>query len=553
MFSNNSLHQVGIRSVHGVPGDYNLVALDYLSSNGLQWVGNCNELNAGYAADGYARVKGISALITTFGVGELSALNAIAGSYAEYVPVIHIVGTPSTVSQANGMLLHHTLGNGDFKVFENMSGGISCVVANLKDPMTSADLVDHAIRECYVQSRPVYIALPTDIVTKKVEGQRLTTPLDLEYPPNRQDQEDYAVATVLKHLQEAQKPVILVDACAIRHRALDETRELVAKSGLPTFVAPMGKGAIDETLPNYGGVYAGDGSHPDVRHAVETSDLVLSIGAIKSDFNTAGFTYHTSQLNSIDFHSNYVQVRYSEFRGCRMNGVLRKVAAQLGKINVSPAPPVRRPLPESKTSDPTITHEWLWPRFADFVREDDIIISETGTSGYGIWEVPFKKGVQGISQILWGSIGYAFGSVQGAALAGVETGKKRTLLFTGEGSFQLTAQELSTIIRLKLHPILFIICNHGYTIERFIHGMDAQYNDIGDWKYLDLPAALGAPRGAYQSYQLKTKDDVVKFLSDKEAGEPNMLKVVEIHMPKDDAPIPLKMTAEASAKNNAKQ
>ena len=103
-----------------------MVALDYLPKNGLQWVGNCNELNAGYAADGYARVKGISAMITTFGVGELSALNAIAGSYAEYVPVIHIVGTPSTISQANGMLLHHTLGNGDFKVFENgeLSGAI---------------------------------------------------------------------------------------------------------------------------------------------------------------------------------------------------------------------------------------------------------------------------------------------------------------------------------------------------------------------------------------------------------------------------------------------
>lgn len=104
------LHEVGIRSVHGVPGDYNLVALDYLQQCGLTWVGNCNELNAGYAADGYARIKGISAIVTTFGVGELSTLNAIAGSFAEYVPVVHIVGTPSTISQANGMLLHHTLG-----------------------------------------------------------------------------------------------------------------------------------------------------------------------------------------------------------------------------------------------------------------------------------------------------------------------------------------------------------------------------------------------------------------------------------------------------------
>ena len=547
------LHEVGIRSVHGVPGDYNLVALDYLPKHGLKWVGNCNELNAGYAADGYARVKGIGALITTFGVGELSALNAIAGSYAEYVPVIHIVGTPSTVSQANGMLLHHTLGNGDFRVFENMSANISCVVANLRDPMNAAELIDHAVRECYLQSRPAYVALPTDMVTKKVEGERLKTPLDLHYSENNPEQEDYAVEAILKHLHQAQKPVILVDACAIRHRALDETYELITKSKLPTFVAPMGKGAVDESLPNYGGVYAGDGSSAEVRDAVETSDLILSIGAIKSDFNTAGFSYHTSQLNMIEFHSNYVQIKYSEFRGLRMNGVLKKVASQVRREQVPKPPNVHKALPTSAPGDQRITHEWMWPRFSDFVKEDDIIVSETGTSGYGIWEVLFKKGVQGISQILWGSIGYACGSTQGAALAGVESGKRRTVLFTGEGSFQLTAQELSTIVRLKLKPILFIICNQGYTIERFIHGMESEYNDVGDWKYTELPSTLGAPAGSYKTYRLKTKDDVLNFLGNREAEKGDELKIVEIHMPKDDAPLALKMTAEASAKNNAKQ
>ena len=205
-----------------MPGDYNLVALDYLPNAGLEWVGNCNELNAGYAADGYARIKGIAALVTTFGVGELSALNAIAGSYAEYVPVVHIVGTPSTLSQADGMLLHHTLGNGDFKVFGYMSTNISCTTAHLHDPSNAAELIDHAIRQCYLNSRPVYVALPTDIVTKKVEGDRLKTPIDLRYPENDPDQEDYAVSVVLKHLHEAKNSVILVDACAIRHRALDE-------------------------------------------------------------------------------------------------------------------------------------------------------------------------------------------------------------------------------------------------------------------------------------------------------------------------------------------
>lgn len=292
----------------------------------------------GYAADGYARIKGISALITTFGVGELSAVNAIAGAYSEYVPIVHIVGYPSTKSQKNGMLLHHTLGNGDFTVFANMSRQISCAVSMLNDVHEAATLIDDAIQECYLQSRPVYISLPTDIVQKKVDGDRLKTPLNLEYPPNDLAKEDYVVDVVLRYLHAAKNPVILVDARAIRHRALEETHKFIKKSGMPTFVAPMGKGAVDETLPNYGGVYAGDGSNAGVRERVEASDLVLSIGAIKSDFNTAGFTYRISQLNTIDFHSYLVKVRYSEYPGVRMNGVLKKVAEKLGKLNIESGP-----------------------------------------------------------------------------------------------------------------------------------------------------------------------------------------------------------------------
>jgi pyruvate decarboxylase len=152
------------------------------------------------------------------------------------------------------------------------------------------------------------------------------------------------VDVVLKALHAAKNPVILVDACAIRHRALKETHDFIKKSGLPTFVAPMGKGAVDETLPNYGGVYAGDGSNAGVRERVEASDLVLSIGAIKSDFNTAGFTYRISQLNTIDFHSYHCKVRYSEYPGVRMNGVLKKVTEKMGKLSVESGPSPSKPV-----------------------------------------------------------------------------------------------------------------------------------------------------------------------------------------------------------------
>jgi pyruvate decarboxylase len=550
------LQQVGVESIHGVPGDYNLVALDYIPKVGLRWVGNCNELNAGYAADGYARVKGISAIVTTFGVGELSAVNAIAGAYSEYVPIVHIVGYPSTLSQKNGALLHHTLGNGDFTVFSRMSKEISCAVSMLNNQHEAAVLIDNAIRECILKSRPVYISLPSDMVQKKIDGDRLNIPLDLEYPPNDQEAEDYVVDVVLKSLRAAKNPVIVVDGCAIRHRALKETHELVKKSGIPTFVAPMGKGAVDETLPNYGGVYAGNGSNAGVKERVESADLVLSIGAIKSDFNTAGFTIRMSQLNTIDFHSYQVKVRYSEYPGVRMNGVLTKVTEKLGQLNIEagPNPDNKIPQTEVDSSQPTITHAWLWPRLGQWLQKDDVIITETGTSNFGVWETRFPQGVNAISQVLWGSIGYATGSCQGAALAAQEKGLKRTILFTGDGSFQLTAQEVSTMLRNKLSPIIFVICNKGYTIERLIHGMEDAYNDVQEWKYKELPTVFGAEPGSVLTYRVETKEALEKLFNDDEfsSGETKKMRFVELVMPWDDAPASLKQIAESAAKTNAK-
>ncbi|KAI6088248.1 pyruvate decarboxylase [Hypoxylon rubiginosum] len=550
------LHQLGIRSVHGLPGDFNLVALDYLPKAGLKWVGNCNELNAAYAADGYARVNGMGAIVTTFGVGELSAVNGLAGAYSEHVPVVHIVGCPSTISQRSGLLLHHMLGNGDFNTFADMSTPISCAVAKLTDPSQIANQIDNTLRECYLKSRPVYIMFPTDMVEKKVEGERLETKIDLDEPANDVEREDYVVNVLLKSLHSAKKPVVLVDACAIRHRVLDEVHAFIDKTKLPVFVTPMGKGAVDETHASFGGVYAGTASAPAVKDMVEGSDLVISIGAMKSDFNTAGFSYRLSQLASIDLHSDSCTVRYSEYPGIRMKGVLRKVIQQLDVSLVTALPPPKFQEIEGK-SDPkaVINQAWLWERVDRFLREGDIVVTETGTANFGIWETRFPAGVTALNQTLWGSIGWAVGACQGAALATQDDAGKakarRTILFEGDGSFQLTAQEVSTMIRHNLDVILFVICNDGYTIERYIHGMDAEYNDVMTWRYKDLPAAFGGTEETAKSYAVHNRGELEELLADQDFNDRKGLRFVELYMPKEDAPKSLILTAEAGAKRNA--
>lgn len=548
------LHEVGVRSVHGVPGDFNLVALDYLPGANLKWVGSVNELNAAYAADGYARVNKIAALITTFGVGELSAINGVAGSFSERIPVVHIVGTPSTISQRDGMLLHHTLGNGNFNVFSNMSSEISVAVAKLNNPSEIAGQIDHALRECWIKSRPIYISLPTDMVQAKIEGARLDTPIDLSELPNDPEAEDYVVDVVMKSLRAAKKPIILVDACAVRYRILEEVHDLVEKTRLPVFVTPMGKGAINEDHPSYGGVYAGDGSHPaQVKEIVESSDLVLAIGSLKSDFNTAGFSYRTSQLKTIDFHSDHCVVRYSTYPGVKMKGVLRKIVEQVDpkQLSALPSPTVLNEMPEKDTSA-TITQAWLWPRVGEFLKKNDIVVTETGTANFGIWDTKFPAGVTALSQVLWGSIGWSVGACQGAALAAKDMkNDRRTILFVGDGSFQLTAQEVSTMIRHQLKPIIFVICNDGFTIERYIHGMEASYNDINNWDYKSLVDTFGGSKTC-KKFVVKTKDEANSLFSDVSFNAAETLQFVELYMPKEDAPRALVKTAAASAKVNAR-
>lgn len=160
----------------------------------------------GYAADGYARIKGIGAIVTTFGVGELSLTNAIAGSRAENVPVVHIVGTPSTKSQREEMILHHTFGNGDFGVFREVAERRTVAQADLCDPSTATSEIDRVLRDCWVQSPLVYIQLPTDMADKPVDGTALDTPLDLSYPTNSREEEAHIVRLVLQRLYNAVRP-----------------------------------------------------------------------------------------------------------------------------------------------------------------------------------------------------------------------------------------------------------------------------------------------------------------------------------------------------------
>ena len=567
------LYQIGVRGIHGVPGDYNLTTLDYIEPAGLDWVGNCNELNAGYAADGYARIKGIGAVVTAFGVGELSAINAIGGAYAEKSPVVHVVGTPPTAVQNGGVCMHHSLGDGNFRLFAEMAAKITVAQTNLTDASTATAQIDNTLRQCILQSRPVYIELPTDLVSAKVSASRLSHPLDVSIPPNDEGFEDAEVDLILDRIYASKKPFIIVDGFTHRYGVSDLANELVKITGFPTSTTPFGKSIVNETLPNFHGVYAGVAGKQVYMPWAQSCDLVLRLGPLNSDVNTYGFTTVPDPAVTITFHRDTVEVGSSHYRNLHIRSLLRKILDRLDVTRLpkyDPYPDLGSPSAELAALAPTnpnaiIDQDTFYQRISPFFRSGDIILTETGTPSIGSREFILPKNTMLINSSIWLSIGFMLGAAQGAALAQREmiaSGARpsgRTILFEGDGSLQMTAQELSTIIRRKIDVLIFVINNDGYTIERWIHGMEASYNDVAAWRYRDAARFFGASeeslqgRGEYpvHTYRAATWGELEEVLGDERVKAGKGFQMVEVMMTKEDAPESLKKLVNTVKKRNS--
>ncbi|BCS21139.1 alpha-keto acid decarboxylase family protein [Aspergillus puulaauensis] len=558
------LHQLGVRSVHGVPGDYNLVALDYLKPAGLHWTGNANELNAGYAADGYARIKGISALITAFGVGELSALNAIGGAYAEKVPVVHIVGTPPTTAHAQkkGLNLHHSFGDGNFRRFAGIYKDFTCAQANLDDPAIAPELIDRVLQQCLQESRPVYIELPTDMVKAKVSSVDLDHRIAPSFKPSNADAriEAIAVSTLLSRIKNAKRPAIIVDGFTTRYNLLPEADELIRTTGWPTYVTPFGKGSVNETLHNF--------------HGVRYSDLVIRFGPLDADTNTFGFTALTPVENTVSIHRTTIDIDgrtvHADTKAllCRvLDGLHDTNIPRSSWVGYSPPPRPRElldalPVP---VPDAQIDQKTFWTRVSEFLRPHDIVVVETGTASLGANDLILPPGVKMVNSAIWLSIGCALAAAVGVSQAQRDivihnnntnnnSTAGRTILFEGDGSFQMTAQALGDIYRNRLDMIVFLINNDGYTIERYIHGMKAGYNDVHPWRYLDAPSFFGAPVDD-PSYPVVTRKaenwgQLMDVLADEEVAAGKGFCMVEVVMGREDAPEELKRLVQMAARRN---
>ncbi|EBG3841181.1 alpha-keto acid decarboxylase family protein [Salmonella enterica subsp. enterica] len=530
----------GIGHLFGVPGDYNLQFLDHVIDHPtLRWVGCANELNAAYAADGYARMSGAGALLTTFGVGELSAINGIAGSYAEYVPVLHIVGAPCSAAQQRGELMHHTLGDGDFRHFYRLSQAISAASAIL-DEQNACFEIDRVLGEMLAARRPGYIMLPADVAKKTAipPTQALTLPVH---------EAQSGVETAFRYharqcLMNSRRIALLADFLAGRFGLRPLLQRWMAETPIAHATLLMEKGLFDEQHPNFVGTYSAGASSKEVRQAIEDADRVICVGTRFVDTLTAGFTQQLPAERTLE-----IQPYASRIGETWFNLPMAQAVSTLRELCLECAfapPPTRSAGQPVRIDKGELTQESFWQTLQQYLKPGDIVLVDQGTAAFGAAALSLPDGAEVVVQPLWGSIGYSLPAAFGAQTACPD---RRVILIIGDGAAQLTIQEMGSMLRDGQAPVILLLNNGGYTVERAIHGAAQRYNDIASWNWTQIPPALNAAQQV-ECWRVAQAIQLAEVLE--RLARPQRLSFIEVMLPKADLPELLRTVTRALEARN---
>jgi indolepyruvate decarboxylase len=479
------LYAHGVRHVFGIPGDYVLGFYDQLKSSRLQIVTTCDEQGAGFAADAYARVAGLGVACITYCVGGLKVVNPIAGAFAEKSPVVVISGAPGVREREKNPLLHHKVREFDTqkRVFEN----ITVASAVLSDPETALAEIDRVLHAALRYKRPVYLELPRDLVTVPGLAHHRTPEIHEASDPLALQE---ALAEAAGMINAAKRPVVLADVELHRFGLQNELLKFIERTNIPVAATILGKSVMSEQHPLYLGLYEGAMGREEVRDYVESSDCVILLGVFMTDINLGIYTAQLDLGKSISATSEKLSIRHHNFENVRLKDFLRGlIAADLRPHGTQPRPAPPRPRQFVPQPDAPVTIARLFERLNAFVGDDTIVIADVGNALFGAMDLFIHKSTEFLGPAYYASMGFAVPAALGAQMA---RPKLRPLVLVGDGAFQMTGMELSSIVRQSLNPVVIVLNNAGYGTERHIH--DGPFNDVLAWNYHKLPELLGAGR-----------------------------------------------------------
>ena len=488
------LQQIGLKHHFAVAGDFNLVLLDQLLIvRELEQVYCCNELNCGYSAEGYARARGAAAAVVTFSVGGLSAINAIGGAYAESLPVILISGAPNSNDRATEHLVHHTLATHDWSYQLEIAKKVTCAAVSITSAADAPHQIDYAIRTALRERKPAYIDIACNIAAAPCAAPGPISAVIAEVASDPETLEA-AIATAATFLEGKRKPILLIGSKLRAAGAEKQAIELAEALSCSVTVMAAAKSFFPEDHPQFAGIYWGEVSSPGAREIFDWADSVVCLGTIFNDYSTVGWTAMPSGAGVLTADLHRVYLEGHDFGRVHLRDFLSGLAR---KVQKQPATMVEyqrirsHPQPQQPAKpDAKLERTEIFRQVQDLITADTTVIAETGDSWFNGMALKLPGGARFEIEMQWGSIGWAVPATFGYA---VGASSRRIIALIGDGSFQLTAQEVAQMIRRKLPVIIFLINNHGYTIEVEIH--DGPYNNIKNWDYAGLIHAFNAEDG----------------------------------------------------------
>lgn len=501
----NRLQDYGIKDLFGIPGDYVLSFYSMLEESPINVVGCTREDCAGFAADAYARINGMGAVCITYCVGGLSVCNSIAGAFAEKSPVVVISGAPGLNERVNNPLLHHKVREfrTQLEVFEKI-----CIAATeLIDPVTAFAEIERVLDAAFRFKRPVYIEIPRDmvhVVPPTAQGyRRPETTVDAHALKE-------AIHEAHAKLSKAEKPIIIAGIELHRFGLQDQVVKLAEQAQIPISATLLGKSVIREKHPLYVGLYEGAMGRAEVTQFVEESDCVLLLGTFMTDINLGIYTAKLDLPKCIYVTSEQLQISHHFYHGVPLQDFLD------GLIKSNPTPAVRE--------IPSCLRESGEPAFAlqpdselrvsrmmhvinDFLDGDTIVIADIGDALFGATELVIHDKTDFLSPAYYTSMGFAVPAAVGACVARPD---ERVIAICGDGAFQMTGNELSTIVKHGFSPILIVLDNHGYGTERYLQEGDWKYNEINPWNYYKLPDVYGGGKG----YLVNTEGEFAQAMTE---------------------------------------
>ncbi|CAE7226149.1 ipdC [Symbiodinium pilosum] len=491
------LQDHGVGHVFGIPGDYVLSFYTMLEESPIEAVGCTREDCAGFAADAYARVHGMGALCVTYCVGGLSVCNSVAGAYAEKSPVVMITGSPGLRERIHNPLLHHMVRNWrtQYDVFEKL-----CVAgAELSDPLIAYREIDRVLAACKRYSRPVYLEIPRDMVHVVPNA---SPPYSLPNPQSDPEALEEAAEETAARIRAAKQPVLLLGVEIHRFGLQDLALRLAESAGIPIAATMLGKGVVAETHPLYMGLYEGALGQAEVTKYVEGSDCVLMLGTFMTDINLGIYTANLSLGDCIYATSEELRVRRHHYHDVRLEDFLKRLVDKAPRPTQTPPPAPTESSEREFTLQPDepLSVTRLIERLDEQLAGDTVVIADIGDSLFASTELTTHGSTEFISPAYYTSMGFATPATLGACVARPEA---RVVALVGDGAFQMTGAEFSSLARRGAKAVVIVLDNGGYHTERLLHPGDYRFNDIQPWSYSKLPELVGGGKG----YEVRTEGE----------------------------------------------